>query len=59
MKSENAIRLPLLLFNFSLLTQYLFLSKNKKEYSHSSSFAFGSINKSYKFDLFYLYFLFL
>ena len=50
MKSENAIRLPLLLFNFSLLTQYLFLSKNKKEYSHSSSFAFGSINKSYKLD---------
>ena len=50
MKSENAIHLPLLLFNYYFLTQYVLLSKNKKEYSHSSSFAFGSINKSYKLD---------
>ena len=51
MKSENVIRSPLLLFNFSLLTQYVllfFCLKTKKEYSHSSPFAFGSINKSYK-----------
>lgn len=27
MKSENAIRSPLLLFNFYFLTQYLLLSK--------------------------------
>ena len=30
MKSENAIHLPLLLFNYYLLTQYVLLSKETK-----------------------------
>lgn len=52
MKSEDGMLFPLLLFNYSLLTQYVLLSfcLKTKEYSHFSPFAFGSINKSYKLD---------
>ena len=41
MKSENAIRSPLLLFNFYLLTIYLFLSKEAR-------YLYNSFEKMYR-----------
>ena len=48
MKSENAIHLPLLLFNFYLLTIYLFLSKEAR-YLYNS-FEKMCCNECYSFE---------
>ena len=48
MKSENAIRSPLLLFNFSLLTIYLFLSKEARYLF--DSFKKMCCNECYSFE---------
>ena len=51
MKSENAIRSPLLLFNYYLLTIYLFLSKEAR-YLYNS-FAKMCCNECYSFEKMY------
>lgn len=51
MKSENVIRSPLLFFNFSLLTIYLFLSKEARYLF--DSFEKMCCNECYSFEKMY------